>query len=324
MILHREYHDGSDNYRDIRADLELQETVTALEKLTARQACTFTGVGVAVRAPGENYVVGNNVHNELEGWSPENLAAELVRRGLQSGDQLTLVACWAGAEGGYGQTLAATLGTLGRDKVRVRGPKGYVHWTKNGDIALADYPTGDAIKRASKAQTKGEDAACLAYVQALKSRINAVILGLEQAQTATADALVRAFASERPQQGREAVDQLLRKTSTDRPLPADTMAGIVTAAQAKLLSSPETTRVGWNQELRSLLTALHSVKDRAAGPAAAAAEITTATAALRASLAQLWPRYSEDYYDAMRASCVSNPFDPAFQWEDHTSSTAHR
>src|SRR5689334_17727551 len=101
MILYKGYEGETDDYREIRGQLELQETVRALEESTGRSASTFDNPGATVRPPGVNYVIGNQAHGMLERWQPQTLARELVNQGLVSGDELTLVACWAGIPDGF-------------------------------------------------------------------------------------------------------------------------------------------------------------------------------------------------------------------------------
>jgi hypothetical protein len=318
MILHKEYGQETDDYRDVRDQAELQETVETLVASTGGNSCVFGRPGAMVRSPGVNYVIGHGARGEVEGKGPVAFLPELTGRGLANGDTIVVIACWAGAQGGNGfaEGLAAAIRAHGYTGVTVKAPRNIIHWNGNGALLVDEYPNRDdhpGLKAALRAQTDGEDVAWDGYVRDVKALITTVLsraLGTDAEGTRKR---VLAFADDRPDENkRKHIAALAARASTGDPQ-AGPLAEIVTRATARPAAGTGPTRLGWSAELRALHRSLHVLHAGNAGEATAQAEISTALARLRRSLAALWPAYSRDYYDAIRA--MANPFDsPEAGW----------
>jgi hypothetical protein len=312
VILHEGYGQETDDYRKIRDQLELQETVAALEQLTKRTACTFAEQGDLVRGPGINYFIGHGVRGEVQGWKPDTFAAELARRGLADGDQIVVIACWAGAPGGFAQLLAAQIHALGKTGVIIKAPRNIIHWNKNGELLVDDYPSSELhgeLKKALRAQTDAEDEAWSDYVRALKDRIKAVIKLALPRHATDVNERVLSFARARPEDNKQkTINQLIQRASAGEPQ-EKTLTEIVDAARPVPGGGTGEMRQRWAKELRDLLTDLHSLNAADTGPATAAAEVAAARVPLRAALAAAWTAYSANYYDAIRSLANPNPFD---------------
>ncbi|WUH92535.1 hypothetical protein OG900_22135 [Streptomyces sp. NBC_00433] len=309
MILHKGYGQETDDYRGVRDQAELQETVAALEALTGRTASTFAQPGAMVRSPGVNYVIGHGGPGSVEGRRPDEFVQEFVGRGLANDDTIVLVACWAGATGGNGfaEGLAAEFRKLGRTGVTVKAPKNIIHWNSNGPVLVDDYPEEAKLKEALKALTVGEGKAWSGYVQGLRTHIGAAVqLAITTDAEGTRNRILQ-FAAARPEDNKaKYINGMVTRASAGAPHAA-TLTEIVNGAAAHPSGTDVAVgRMRWSKELRDLLTDLHVLHAPGTGQATARTEISASLLTLRTQLTALWPAYSHDYYDAIRA--MGNPF----------------
>jgi len=328
VILHVDYTAESDMIRVIRDQLETQETVQVLRASTGQSADTYEGSVQVVHAPAVNYVVGHGVGGVAVDWLvPDDFAKQLIqRRGLQAGDILCVITCFAGIEHGAAEQLAQAIGARGMIGVILRAPEDYIHWNAGGELLLKNYsPVNETIRTAAKTWTRAEDKAWNRYVLTLKAQVVRALTAVPANAADAAAAYVLDFAARRPDDNKQnAIQALIDKAEVASPdaRPA-ILQGIITqsAPVRRLLPGGTEFREGthedWSRELRTLLTDLHVLTDPAGGRGEAAAQVSEARAAMRRALADAWPTYSATYYGALRTLTAGTPV--ASQWRTFTS-----
>ncbi|MFB4318448.1 hypothetical protein [Actinomadura sp. 21ATH] len=322
MILHRPYHEDSDALTKIKDDLETQETVAAL-RAQGLQDDTFDGYAVqAVRPPLKNYAVGHGIAGMMIDQPLEDrFAANLAARGIQGGDEIVLIVCFAGEPGGAAQKLADELGRLGLVGVKVTGAVHFVHWTSQGALPIKRYPSNDAVRAAERGYTKAEDNAWKSYVTALKAAAAVhMATALKHGEDIVVARVLR-FAGARPDDNRAKLNAAMTAAKTGTNTGA-ALRDIIMRSEpdyvydSKRIVLRPLSHERWSAELRALLTDLSVLADPAGGAIRAETDITEARDALRNSLKAAWPAYSSGYLDGMRALLTP---DATGEWASYTS-----
>ncbi|MBO2447922.1 hypothetical protein J4573_12530 [Actinomadura barringtoniae] len=311
MILHSGYLAETDSFRVIRDQLELEETVRTLCDETGQAADVYTGNVPVAHAPATNYAVGHGLHGLALDWLlPDEFAEQLVnRRGLQAGDRICLITCFAGALNGAAQQLATAIGALHVMGVEVSGPLDYIHWNLHGELLLKDYLAADQdLQNAGTKWSRVEDKAWKLYVGYLKAGCTKALQLAFAANEAGATGLVLDFAARRPDTNKKgSITALVSKANQNTgPVKVKALQGIIVQAtiENRLFADGkvdrESTHQAWSTELRTLLGGLYLLADPHGGQATTNRKITKARREMREVLAADWPAHSVAYFDRLR------------------------
>lgn len=308
MILHNDYTALVDDFKSIKNLLELQETVETLRRGTGQTPDLFTGMEQAVRPPLTNYVIGHGMAG-LADWEPSEFAEQLVnRRGLCSNDQICLITCSAGTDGGTAEELAGQLGIRSAIGVHVQATKDYIHWNSNGPLLLKNYMISDPqVNRAAKAWSNAEDKASNNFVAHFKAAVAAAITCAYPAAPEAVVALVLQFAEQRPADNKKNLQGLVDKVKQVKGAEqVKKLINIVAQATAvkvffEGIYLRDASYAQFATGLKNLVNALYALADPVTAAATADTEINKVRRLLREELAAAWPAYSAGYYDRLRA-----------------------
>jgi hypothetical protein len=317
----------TDNLAEIKDRLETDETVQTLLRQPGQVADSYrSAVAAASHPPLNNYIIGHGVMGLAWWFSGADLAKNLVARGLQAGDQIYLITCFAaepltkGVDDSAAMELAQAFTTLGVPKVTIFACPGYVNWNAGGELLIHDYVTDDpGVKKAAKAWTNAEDKAWNAYVTDLKKGITGAVAGVAPSFLPTLHKLLEELVGKHVENVPQVAVHLQKADPRgDADAARKAYINVVNQAVAAKRATRDAQHTEWSEALRTLLTDTHTLAtDLLTAKAAAAVHVSNARATMYASLRGAWPAYSRDYYDRLRV--LAGPAGKAMTWQAFTS-----
>jgi hypothetical protein len=316
----------TDDLGEIKDRLETAETIQTLLLQNGQVADSYrSAVAAASHPPLNNYIVGHGVMGFAWWFSGADLANNLVARGLQAGDRIYLITCFAaeplaqGVDDSAAADLTQALTAQGVHNVTIFACPGYVNWNAGGELLIHDYVTDDSgVKKAAKAWTTAEDKAWNAYVTDLKKGITGAVAKVQPGFLSTLHQLLAVFVEGAANEA----DLKAQLKKADPKVDADAARKVYTNVVSQAVAAKKGTRdaqhTKWSEALRTLLTDSHTLAtDLLTAKAAAAVHVSNARATMYASLRAAWPAYSQGYYDRLRV--LAGPSGKAMTWQVYTS-----
>jgi hypothetical protein len=331
MILHPDITFLTDQPLLIRYQLEIRETIEALRTEDPRQGTdTYDGHKDLDHGGIPNYVIGHGHDQDPDGavaeWgSPEQLAAHLFQRGIQSGDVLCIITCRAGRKDGAADFLTQNLNTLRIPDVTIRAPVDYIHWNANGAVLVTRYPRPTDANYSDFGQfinpwNRVLDAAWKYHQKMLKLTVIGALNDSINNHVDEVHNLIHEFVDKRPIRKANFSDRVTEVVGKSIPDRRDAYANIIHQAREEsdgASSVHMAVRGTFARDLGALLVDLHSLLDPANGVANAAEVMRPYREVFYNKMEAGWKAYSP-FFDVLRTR--ASDMGIASQWETYKTS----